>query len=65
MSGRVYLNQVSTTVQPNKKCEGCLHYEPQRSKGGLCLVALQPWNCGEGDHHRTDKAQHSRHKKRF
>jgi hypothetical protein len=44
---------VSQEVQPNLKCRGCFHFQPQQGKLGVCVVGLQPWNCGEGDSPQT------------
>jgi hypothetical protein len=36
-------------VSSNPKCGSCLHYDPQRSESGVCMVALRPWLCGDGE----------------
>lgn len=43
----------ATRVAPNKKCNGCLHYEMQNQ---LCLAALQPESCGDGSEPETGYA---------
>ena len=50
MEDRLYPNygQLAQTVQPNPKCGGCLHYEPQRGDTGVCATGLRPWTCGDG-----------------
>lgn len=35
-------------VQPNQKCSGCLHYDGQGGRTGVCTIGLKPWTCGEG-----------------
>lgn len=38
-----------TPVSPNRKCEGCCHYDGNAiSKGGACEVGTQPAMCGAG-----------------
>lgn len=35
-------------VTPNRKCEGCVHYDGNVAKGGACEVGTQPTMCGDG-----------------
>lgn len=44
--GQLTLGQ---TVDPNPKCNGCLHYDAQRGRGGVCTIGLRPFTCGTGD----------------
>ena len=39
------LDIVARKVQPNPKCGGCLHYNPQTV---TCQVGMMPQNCGDG-----------------
>jgi hypothetical protein len=39
-------------VSPNRKCEGCVHFEGQVSKGGACEVGTTPGVCGDGSEMR-------------
>lgn len=41
--------RVAQEVQPNQKCEGCLHYDRQVGRTGACTIGLHPWNCGDGE----------------
>lgn len=41
--------QLAQSVQPNPKCESCLHYDAQRGLTGVCQVGLRPAICGEGE----------------
>lgn len=41
--------RVAQEVQPNQKCEGCLHYDRQAGRTGACTIGERPWNCGEGE----------------
>jgi hypothetical protein len=41
--------RVAQEVQPNQKCEGCLHYDRQAGRTGACTIGERPWNCGDGD----------------
>lgn len=41
--------RVAQEVQPNHKCEGCLHYDGQGGRTGVCTIGERPWNCGTGD----------------
>lgn len=40
--------RVAQEVQPNPKCGGCLHYDPQGGRTGVCTIGDRPWNCGDG-----------------
>lgn len=40
---------LATTVNPNPKCEGCLHYAANQGPTGVCQLGLRPFNCGDGD----------------
>lgn len=41
--------RVAQEVQPNPKCNGCLHFDGQAGRTGACTIGLRPWNCGDGD----------------
>jgi hypothetical protein len=41
--------RVAQEVQPNQKCEGCLHYDRQAGRTGACTIGDSPWKCGDGD----------------
>ena len=41
--------RVAQEVQPNPKCNGCLHFDGQGGRTGVCTIGLRPWLCGEGD----------------
>lgn len=41
--------RVAREVHPNQKCEGCLHYERQAGRTGVCTIGLRPDNCGDGE----------------
>jgi hypothetical protein len=41
--------RVAQEVFPNQKCEGCLHYDPQGGRTGVCTIGLRPDNCGDGE----------------
>ena len=41
--------QSAQSVQPNPKCEGCLHYNSQGGQTGVCTIGFRPWLCGDGD----------------
>lgn len=41
--------RVAQEVQPNQKCEGCLHYDRQVGRTGACTIGDSPWKCGDGD----------------
>lgn len=41
--------RVAQEVQPNQKCEGCLHYDRQAGRTGACTIGEHPWNCGTGE----------------
>lgn len=41
--------RVAQEVQPNPKCNGCLHFDGQAGRTGACTIGLRPWLCGEGD----------------
>lgn len=41
--------RIAQEVNPNPKCNGCLHYDGQAGRVGACLVGLRPWLCGEGE----------------
>lgn len=41
--------RVAQEVQPNQKCEGCLHYDRQAGRTGACTIGERPWNCGDGE----------------
>jgi len=41
--------RVAQEVQPNQKCEGCLHYDRQAGRTGACTIGERPWNCGTGE----------------
>lgn len=41
--------RVAQEVNPNQKCEGCLHYDRQVGRTGACLIGDSPWKCGDGD----------------
>lgn len=40
--------RVAQEVQPNQKCEGCLHYDRQGGRTGACTIGTRPWLCGDG-----------------
>jgi hypothetical protein len=42
--------QMATIVDPNPKCNSCLHYNVNRS---LCMMALVPTSCGDGSKPET------------
>lgn len=44
-----YPGQLAQVVEPNSKCEGCMHYEPNQARSGLCMIGLRPWLCGDGN----------------
>jgi hypothetical protein len=39
--------RVAQEVQPNAKCNGCLHFDGQAGRTGVCTIGLRPWLCGE------------------
>lgn len=41
--------RVAQEVHPNQKCGGCLHYDGQGGRTGVCTIGERPWNCGTGD----------------
>ncbi len=41
--------RVAQEVQPNPKCNGCLHFDGQAGRIGACTIGSKPWNCGDGD----------------
>ena len=41
--------QYAQSVNPNPKCESCLHYDSQQGPTGACMIGLRPWLCGDGD----------------
>lgn len=41
--------RVAQEVQPNPKCNGCLHFDGQAGRTGACTIGSKPWNCGDGD----------------
>lgn len=41
--------RVAQEVHPNQKCSGCLHYDGQGGRTGVCTIGERPWNCGTGD----------------
>lgn len=41
--------RVAQEVQPNPKCHGCLHYDGQGGRTGICTIGSKPWMCGDGD----------------
>lgn len=41
--------RVAQEVHPNQKCEGCLHYDSQGGRTGVCTIGLRPDNCGHGE----------------
>lgn len=41
--------RVAQEVQPNPKCNGCLHFDGQAGRTGACTIGSRPWLCGEGD----------------
>lgn len=41
--------RVAQEVTPNPKCHGCLHYDGQGGRTGVCTVGLKPAICGEGE----------------
>lgn len=42
------IGQVARTVTPNPKCQGCMHYDSQRGRTGICEIGLSPSICGDG-----------------
>lgn len=40
--------RVAQEVQPNQKCNGCLHFDGQAGRIGACTIGLRPWLCGDG-----------------
>lgn len=52
-----YIGLMAQKVDPNPKCQGCLHYDPQRGgDGGVCTIGLRPFTCGTGEHPRMGYA---------
>ncbi len=41
--------RVAQEVNPNQKCSGCLHYDGQAGRTGVCTIGDSPWKCGDGD----------------
>lgn len=41
--------RVAREVFPNQKCSGCLHYDGQGGRTGVCTIGLRPDNCGDGE----------------
>ena len=41
--------RVAQEVQPNPKCSGCLHFDGQGGRTGICTIGTKPWMCGDGD----------------
>lgn len=48
--------RVAQEVQPNQKCHGCLHYDGQGGRTGVCTIGSKPFMCGEGDDQMTGYA---------
>lgn len=48
--------RVAQEVQPNPKCHGCLHYDGQGGRTGVCTIGTKPFMCGEGDDQMTGYA---------
>lgn len=41
--------RVAQEVQPNPKCNGCLHFDGQGGRIGICSIGSKPWLCGDGN----------------
>jgi|SRR6185436_11806076 len=41
--------RIAQEVYPNQKCSGCLHYDGQGGRTGVCTIGLRPDNCGHGE----------------
>lgn len=41
--------RIAQEVHPNQKCSGCLHYDGQAGRTGVCTIGLRPDNCGGGE----------------
>ena len=41
--------RIAREVTPNPKCSGCLHYDGQGGRTGVCSIGWPgPWQCGDG-----------------
>lgn len=43
-----YFGVFAQTVPANSKCSGCVHYDRNRGRTGVCVIGLQPSSCGDG-----------------